>query len=135
MPIIYIIGLRRKAFQDKYCVLRYLRLAAKITPIAKCYGRGVHVITQKRIWEAIGQWPHAATALEAWYRLIKASSPKDFAQMKRLFPATDKVGQHHVFDIGGNKLRLIAIVHYQANKVYIQHILSHVEYDKGKWRE
>lgn len=40
-----------------------------------------------------------------------------------------------MFDIGGNKLRLIAIVQYRAQKVLIQHMLDHAEYDKGKWRE
>lgn len=94
----------------------------------------MHVITQKRIWEAKRYWPHAASALDAWYRLIKSTEPKDYAAMKALFPATDKVGQHHVFDIGGNKLRLIAIVHYRFSKVYIQHILDHGDYDKGKWK-
>jgi mRNA interferase HigB len=65
---------------------------------------------------------------------MKAAEPKDFAAMKALFPATDKVGQQHVFDIGGNKLRLIAIVHYSFNKVYIQSILDRREYDKGAGR-
>ena len=35
----------------------------------------MHVITQKRIWEAQAKWPRSATALEAWYRLMKASAP------------------------------------------------------------
>lgn len=94
----------------------------------------MHVITQKRIWEAKRYWPLAASALDAWYRLIKSAEPKDYAAMKALFPATDKVGQYHVFDIGGNKLRLLAIVHYRFSKVYIQHILGHDDYDKGKWK-
>ncbi len=55
--------------------------------------------------------------------------------MKALFPATDKVGHQYVFDIGGNKLRLIAVVHYRFKKVYIQHVLDHAEYDKGTWKE
>lgn len=95
----------------------------------------MHVITQKRIWIAKREWPQAATALDAWYRLMKGATPADFAAMKALFPAVDKVGPHHVFDIGGNKLRLIAIVHYRYNKVYIQHILDHKAYDKGLWRQ
>lgn len=55
--------------------------------------------------------------------------------MKQLFPAVDKVGKLHVFDIGGNKIRLIAVVMYQAKRVYIRHVLSHKEYDKGHWKE
>ncbi|WP_275288167.1 type II toxin-antitoxin system HigB family toxin [Halomonas elongata] len=95
----------------------------------------MHIITQKRIWEAMEQWSQTATALEAWYRVMKASEPGDFAAMKRIFPATDKVGCHHVFDIGGNKVRLIAVVHYRAKRVYIRAILDHRGYDKGKWKE
>lgn len=94
----------------------------------------MHIITQKRIWEAMRTWPQSSTALESWFRIMKVSEPKDFAAMKAIFPATDKVGRHHIFDIGGNKIRLIAIVHYRAKRVYIRDILDHKEYDKGKWR-
>ncbi|OUY08055.1 hypothetical protein CAP51_00050 [Acinetobacter populi] len=66
---------------------------------------------------------------------MKANEPNDFAVMKQLFPAVDKVGKFHVFDIGGNKIRLIAVVMYRAKKVYIRHVLSHSEYDKGCWKE
>lgn len=55
--------------------------------------------------------------------------------MKGLFPAVDKVGAQHVFDIGGNKLRLIAVVHYRAQRLFIQQVLDHAEYDQGKWRK
>ena len=41
----------------------------------------------------------------------------------------------YIFDIGGNKLRLIAICHFQYNKLYIREILSHSEYDKNKWKK
>ncbi len=81
------------------------------------------------------QWPQTASALDGWYRLMKANEPNDFAAMKQLFPTVDNVGKHHVFDVGGNKLRLIAVVMYQAKRVYIRHILTHSEYDKGAWRE
>ena len=95
----------------------------------------MHVITQKRIWEAKQKWPQAASALDAWYRLMKSSEPGSFAEMKALFPAIDKVGRQHIFAIGGNKIRLIAVVHYRFRKVYIQYVLDHTEYDRGTWKE
>ncbi|RON01151.1 type II toxin-antitoxin system HigB family toxin [Pseudomonas brassicacearum] len=95
----------------------------------------MRVITEKRIWEAKEQWPHSANALDQWYRQVKRNSPGDFAAMKAMFPATDKVEAFHVFDIGGNKLRLIAVVHYAAQRLYIKQVLDHREYDKGKWKE
>ena len=94
----------------------------------------MHVITQKRIWEAKERWPQCATALDAWYRLISKIEPKDFAALKQVFPGVDKVGDKHVFDIGGNKLRLIATVDYTFKKVFIRAVLDHKEYDRNQWK-
>ena len=95
----------------------------------------MHVITAKRIREAKDKWPNAASALDHWLEVAKGSKPVDLAAMKALFPAIDKVGAYHVFDIGGNKLRLIACVRYRPQKLYIKHVLDHREYDRGKWKE
>jgi len=95
----------------------------------------MHVVTQKRIWEAQEQYPEAATALEGWYRLIKANQFENFAQLKALFNSVDKVGDQYVFDIGGNKLRLIAQILFDRKKVFIRKILTHKEYDRNQWRE
>ena len=40
-----------------------------------------------------------------------------------------------VFNIGGNKARLITALHYNRRKVYIRAVLTHAEYDAGKWKE
>jgi len=72
--------------------------------------------------------------LDAWYRLVKSASPHHFADLQRLFPAVDKVGSCHVFDIGGNKLRLIAKVQYRTQKVFIRYVLDHAEYDREAWK-
>ena len=69
----------------------------------------MHVTTQKRT----GTPRRAAPALVAWYRLAKGVEPSDFAGLKTTFPAVDKVGPFNVFDIGENKLRLIAFVDHQ----------------------
>jgi mRNA interferase HigB len=46
----------------------------------------------------------------------------------------DKVGDKYVFDVGGNKLRLIAAIHFNAGKVFIRAVLTHKDYDKGAWK-
>ena len=58
-----------------------------------------------------------------------------FAAIKRVFGSVDKVGKFTVFDIGGNKFRLIAAIHYNRKKVYIRHVLTHAAYDRGKWKD
>jgi mRNA interferase HigB len=46
----------------------------------------------------------------------------------------DKVGDLFVFDIGGNKLRLIAAIHFNAGRLLFRAILTHKEYDQGDWK-
>ena len=94
----------------------------------------VHVITRKKIAEAGQKYRECASALNGWYRIIRKNSFRDFAELKMAFSAVDKVGALYVFDIGGNKLRLIASIHFNRQKVYVRHILNHSEYDKGAWR-
>ena len=59
----------------------------------------------------------------------------NFAELHAVFPTADRVGKLTVFNIAGNKVRLIAAIHYNPKKVYIGAVLTHVEYDKGRWKE
>jgi mRNA interferase HigB len=45
------------------------------------------------------------------------------------------VGKLTVFNITGNKIRLIAAIHYNRKKVYIRAVLTHREYDQEAWKE
>ncbi len=58
----------------------------------------------------------------------------DLNSLRATFGSTDYVEPFTVFDIGGNKFRLIAAIHYNRSKVYIRHVLTHEEYDRGKWK-
>ncbi len=58
-----------------------------------------------------------------------------FAGLREIFPDADQVGKLTVFNIGGNKVRLISAVHYNRRKVYIRAVLTHEEYGKSKWKE
>jgi mRNA interferase HigB len=95
----------------------------------------MHIITQQRIWEAKKKHLAIASALDGWYRVIKKNNFHNFAELKRSFNSVDKVGDMYVFDIGGNKLKLIANIHFDRQKVYIRYVLTHKEYDKGNWKE
>jgi len=95
----------------------------------------MHIITQQRIWKAKELYKEAENALDGWYRTMAKNKFISFAQLKEAFGSVDKVGNKYVFDIGGNKLRLIASIHFNRQKVYIRDILTHTEYDKGKWKK
>jgi mRNA interferase HigB len=95
----------------------------------------MHIITRKRLNEFAAKHPTAKPALVHWYRTLKPASIGSFVELHALFPSADQVGKLTVFNIGGNTARLIAAMHYNRQKVYIRAVLTHEEYDEGKWKE
>ena len=95
----------------------------------------MHVITRKRLNEFADQHPEATTSLARWYQLMKRGNFANFVELRTAFPAADQVGKLTVFNVGGNKVRLIAAIHYNRRKVYIRAALTHTEYDEQRWKE
>lgn len=95
----------------------------------------MHIITRKRLNEFADKYPEAKNALAQWYRLMRQNNFDSFAEIRSLFSSADQVGKLTVFNIGGNKVRLIAAIHYNRRKVYIRAVLTHKEYDEDKWKE
>jgi mRNA interferase HigB len=95
----------------------------------------MHVITRKRLNEFAEKYPETENALANWYRIVKQNDFANFADLKMKFLAADKVGKLTVFNVGGNKVRLIAAIHYNRKKVYIRAVLTHKEYDEEKWKK
>jgi len=94
----------------------------------------VRVITKKRLDEAIKANSGWGAPLRAWFKVTKAAKWANFQEVRDTFNTADKVGTCVVFDIGGNKCRLIAYIRYTAKRLYILHILSHADYDKDGWK-
>lgn len=51
-----------------------------------------------------------------------------------MFASADQYHRVVIFNVGGNKYRVIAAVHYNRRKVYIRHVLTHAEYSRGDWK-
>jgi mRNA interferase HigB len=94
----------------------------------------MHVITRKRIQDFVAKYPDSRTSLETWYRIVKHAEYNSFDDLKQHFRSADYVDGFVVFNISGNKYRLIAAIHYNRKKIFIRHILTHQEYDKGRWK-
>ena len=94
----------------------------------------MHLITRKTLRAFWQQHPDSKTALERWSKIIEKNNFDNFTQIRATFPSADLVGKFTVFNIGGNKYRLIAAIHFNRHKVYVRHILTHAEYDKNDWK-
>jgi mRNA interferase HigB len=95
----------------------------------------MHIITRKRLNEFAQKHPEVKTALQHWYQLMKVGEFGSFSELCAVFPSADQVGRLTVFNIGGNRARLIAAIHYNRRKVYVRAILTHEEYDQSRWKE
>jgi mRNA interferase HigB len=94
----------------------------------------VHVITRKRLLEFSKKHWDAEIPLDRWYRIVKYTDFESFSDLQKLFPNADQVGRLTVFNIGGNKFRLITFIVFNKKRIYIRDILTHEEYNKGKWK-
>lgn len=95
----------------------------------------MHVISQKKLRVFWAEHRAAEGPLRAWHAVARKAEWASFTALRETYPRADQVGRHTVFDIGGNKYRLIAAIHYNRGKVYVRHVLTHAEYDRGTWRD
>jgi mRNA interferase HigB len=94
----------------------------------------MHIVSHKAIRIFCEHHPHARHAMDHWYRVAKRATWSSFAEVKQSFNAADLVAPHIVFDIGGNKYRLIAEMNFKRGVLFIRRILTHNEYMKGAWK-
>ncbi|MDD2712623.1 MAG: type II toxin-antitoxin system HigB family toxin [Simplicispira sp.] len=78
--------------------------------------------------------PPAQEPLQGWRRVIEKNRFAHWAELKAAFNTVDKVGELAVFDIDGNKYRLIAYIRFEKQIVYIKAVLTHRDYDQGAWK-
>ncbi|MEP7234274.1 MAG: type II toxin-antitoxin system HigB family toxin [Ignavibacteriota bacterium] len=95
----------------------------------------MHIITRKRLNDFAEAHPDSESALANWYRECKSKDFASFSELRGSFPSADRIGKLTVFNIGGNKIRLIAAIHFNRKRIYIRADLTHREYDEGKWKE
>lgn len=94
----------------------------------------MNIITRSRLAQFGENHPDAESSLKLWYTLAKRAAWKNLADVKQTFPHADQVGRLTVFNIGGNKYRLIVRMEYARQAVYVRHILTHAEYNKERWK-
>ena len=85
----------------------------------------------EQFWE---KHPDAKTSLESWYGVVRRAVWQTPVEMKRIYPNADLVGRRTIFNIAGNKYRMVARVNYETQRVFVLYLLTHAEYDRGDWK-
>jgi mRNA interferase HigB len=94
----------------------------------------MHIITRSRLVEFWEKHSDSKASLALWYKLVTTANWQNFVELRNVFSSADQVGNFTVFNIGGNKYRLITFIDYTYQKVFIRAVLTHAEYDKDDWK-
>ena len=68
--------------------------------------------------------------MAAWYRIVRGSGFVSFAEVRRAFNSADYVPPYVVFDVAGNHFRVVTVIHFNRQKLYIREVFTHAEYDR-----
>ncbi len=95
----------------------------------------MRVLSRRRLREFWEQHRDAQTPLDVWYKRAEKADWRNFAGLKADCRTADLVGPYVVINIGGNKYRLILEIFFESGVVLVRHVLTHKEYDLGRWKE
>jgi mRNA interferase HigB len=91
----------------------------------------VRIITESRLTAFWKVHPPAEAALRSWRGIMRRTAFESPHEVKAQFPSVDFLGDGiTVFNIAGNKYRLVVAMQYVLQRVYVRHVLTHAEYDR-----
>jgi mRNA interferase HigB len=94
----------------------------------------MRVISKKKLKNFWIKHPQAEIPLDNWYKVILGNDFNNLVELRLVFPSADLIGNLIAFNIAGNKYRLISAIHFNTSIVYVRDVLTHAEYDKGRWK-
>lgn len=91
----------------------------------------MHIVSHKKLFDCYLLHNDAEIALQQWYKTASVAKWKCFADIKKDYNSVDSVGnQRYVFNIKGNKYRLVVVIQFVHEYIYIRFVGTHTEYDK-----
>jgi mRNA interferase HigB len=94
----------------------------------------MHLIAISRLRRTAAQFPDISIQIEDWYSIVKEVKWQNLIEIQQTYASAEAVGNFTVFNIKGNRYRLIVSINYQKQIVYFKYFLTHAEYDKDNWK-
>jgi mRNA interferase HigB len=99
----------------------------------------VRIITRRPLVDFGRRYPNAVGPLDSWFKAVKSFDWESISEVRESYPHADSVVVDSgrtatVFNIGGNKFRLVTAIHYNRKMVFVLRLLTHKEYDSDKWK-
>jgi len=100
----------------------------------EAYGNQImDVISLGKLETFYKKYGDSKSPLLAWYHLIASQRLETPEQLRASFPQVDYVRPFHVFNIGRG-YRLIVMIQFDGQRAIVRHVMTHREYDRGKWK-
>lgn len=95
----------------------------------------MRVVSKKKLREFREQRADSEDWLTTWYRTAEKAQWKSLSDIRQAYSSTDVVDQWVVFNVKGNRHRLIAAIHFSTGTIYIRHVLTHADDTRGDWKK
>jgi mRNA interferase HigB len=94
----------------------------------------MHLISIRNLRLDSSRYSDTQTVIEEWYKVVKSAAWQNLEEVKQIYRDTEAVGNFTVFNIKGNRYRLIVDINYVNQTIYYKYFLTHAEYDKDSWK-
>jgi mRNA interferase HigB len=94
----------------------------------------MHLISIRNLRLDSYRYSDTQIVIEEWYKVVKGASWQNLEEVKQIYRDTEAVGNFTVFNIKGNRYRLIVDINYVNQTIYYKYFLTHAEYDKDSWK-
>jgi len=94
----------------------------------------MHLIAINKLRRETDLYPDVKNQIETWYATIKKATWQNLEEVRQIYKDAEAVSNFTVFNIKGNRYRLIVGIDYQTQTIYYKYFLTHAEYDKNFWK-
>jgi mRNA interferase HigB len=94
----------------------------------------MHLMSIRNLRRDAARYPDAQLPIEDWYNIVRRTDWANLEEVRKTYRDAEAVGNFTVFNIKGNKYRLIVDIDYESGAVYYKCFLTHAEYDKDRWK-
>ncbi len=125
-------------FLTYFCIILDLKDIPLAPNMGACYKHIMRIIARKILrdfWESPA-YADSEQPLKSWFKTAKEADWAEPSEVKEQFRNASFIGSNRViFNIAGNKYRLVVAVNYPYRVLYIRFIGTHAQYDKIKVKE
>jgi mRNA interferase HigB len=94
----------------------------------------MHLISIRNLRRDVARYPDVQAPIEDWYNIVRKTEWENLEQVREIYRNAEAVGNFTVFNIKGNKYRLIVDIDYESGTVYYKYFLTHADYNKDRWK-